>query len=415
MRVNKERPACCIPITGLVRYAVISEAKQVFQSQAEMCEWRLDYFSGHKSEVFDIIPQLKEILGDKKLIVTLRTTEEGGEEGGERYEYFPLIREIIEQNIADYVDVEIRRGEEEVKELIRGRKNDGHIRIIGSCHDFQGMPSMDEILGILNKAVELGLDVAKYAGMALSDDDADTLLRATGAFFEENPDMPVITMAMGKSGGVTRLYGGLYGSRVTFATIEGASAPGQRKLSEVTRIFDRLYSHPGHVFLIGFMGTGKTTVAREVSELYDLPEVDTDSLIETRCKRKIARIFEEDGERIFRMIETETLDDLGEWERAIVSCGGGVALKEINVRKLRAMGTVVWLTASAETIYKRVRGGTTRPLLAGNMSVEYIEELMRKRLPAYEAAADVTVATDKRDVQDIAREVMEKSRDFSCK
>ena len=93
-------------------------------------------------------------------------------------------------------------------------------------------------------------------------------------------------------------------------------------------------------------------------------------------------------------------------EPGIISCGGGMALRDINVKKLRAIGEIVFLTAEPETIYERVKNSTDRPLLNGNMNVPYIRELMEKRRPFYEKAATVTVSTDGKSAEQIAREIL---------
>ncbi|MBO4396307.1 MAG: type I 3-dehydroquinate dehydratase [Eubacterium sp.] len=407
MRAILERPAICVPINGLVRFAVTQQSRLASESDADMAEWRIDCFAGQESEIPAVARDIKSDLREKKLIATLRTTYEGGEDNGDRFDYFSVIRQLIEQDAADYVDIELERDPGQLKECVKLAR-DRDIKVIGSYHDFESMPSEEFIIDKLKSAMDIGCDVGKISCMANSVQDAETMLCATGNFFRENPDFPIMTMAMGKHGYKSRLYGGLYGSRVSFATLTKASAPGQRSLEEMKEVFDKLYSRPGHIFLIGFMGTGKSTVAREISEMYDLPEVDTDYLIEEKCGRSVQEIFSEDGEPVFRMIESDLLDELGKWERAVVSCGGGVPLKPLNVRKLQAMGTVVWLTAEAETIYKRVHNSETRPLLNGNMNVDYIRSLMDERRPAYESAADASVATDGRDLADIAREVWEK-------
>ncbi len=136
----------------------------------------------------------------------------------------------------------------------------------------------------------------------------------------------------------------------------------------------------------------------------------TDQWIEEREGRSIRQIFEEEGEEYFRERETALIDELGEREPSVISCGGGMALRELNVRKLQALGEVVLLTASPESIYGRVKDSDSRPLLNGNMNVAYIRGLMEKRNPFYERAATVKVCTDGRDVKDIAKEILSKPR-----
>ena len=403
------RELICVPIVALVRFGILAEARKIAEERVDMAEWRLDYFNGHEDEIPEVIKDLKEILGEKKLIVTLRSTDEGGEENGDRFDYFSIISKIIEQGMADYVDIELEKDEDKLHEMIVLAQG-SFTKIIGSYHDFEKMPDEDFIVDMLTKAHDEGCDVGKIACMAETTDDAGRMLIATGRFHEKYKSFPVATMAMGRPGYVTRLYGGLYGSRVTFATMGKASAPGQRSVEEVLTTFDKLFSRPGHIILIGFMGTGKTTVSKIIAEKYGIPEVDTDSMIVDKTGKQISEIFDEDGEEAFRRVETDILDELGTFERSVVSCGGGTVLRDINIRKLKNFGTIVLLTAKPETIYKRIHKDNSRPLLDGNMNVGYIGELMEKRMPSYERAADVVVSTDDREVEDIAADIWEHAK-----
>ena len=402
-----EREAICVPIVAQVRYSILAEARKIAGLKVDMAEWRLDYFAGHPEEILEVVNELRLILNDKKLIVTLRTTEEGGEENGGRFDYFPTIRGIIKQGIADFVDVELMREADGRREMI-ALSQDSYTKVIGSYHDFESMPEELFIVEMLEQARVEGCDMGKIACMAHTDEEAGRMLTATGSFHKTHPDFPAATMAMGRPGYVTRLYGGLYGSCMTFASAGKASAPGQRSVEEVLQTFDKLFSHPGHIILIGFMGTGKSTISRRVSLKYGLPVVDTDRMIVEKTGKQISEIFDEDGEAEFRRVETDVLDELGTRSRSVVSCGGGTVLRDINIRKLKNFGTVVLLTARPETVYKRVHKDNSRPLLDGNMNVGYIAELMERRKKYYEAAADMVIATDDRDADEIAKEIAAK-------
>ena len=118
-------------------------------------------------------------------------------------------------------------------------------------------------------------------------------------------------------------------------------------------------------------------------------------------------VFKEKGEPYFRELETDLIKSFVGVEPAVISCGGGAVLKEENVRLMKESGKIVLLTAEPETIYERVKDSTERPVLNGNMNVGYIEELMEKRRPKYEAAADVTIATDGKTAGEICGEILE--------
>lgn len=163
-----------------------------------------------------------------------------------------------------------------------------------------------------------------------------------------------------------------------------------------------------NIFLIGFMGAGKSSIAKEIKNQLEMDYVETDQMIVKRQGMSINEIFAKYGEPYFRNLESNMLLELQKKKQTVVSCGGGVAMREENVQHMKKSGRVVLLTAKPETIYGRVKDNTDRPLLNGNMNVDYICELMEKRRPKYEAAADVVVATDGKDVTQICEEIIEK-------
>lgn len=162
-----------------------------------------------------------------------------------------------------------------------------------------------------------------------------------------------------------------------------------------------------NIFLIGFMGAGKSTVAEVLSKKLGVERVEMDEMIVKEQGMPISDIFEKYGETHFRDIETELLERLKERDGVIVSCGGGAVLRDRNVELMKANGKVVLLTATPETIYERVKDSKNRPVLNGNMNVEYISSLMEKRRERYEMAADVVIATDGKDTDTICLEISE--------
>ena len=161
------------------------------------------------------------------------------------------------------------------------------------------------------------------------------------------------------------------------------------------------------LYLIGFMGSGKSTVSRHMSRALDVPKIEMDEVLAERAGKPITRIFAEDGEEAFRQMETALLREIGAGEPALVSCGGGVVLRPENVEIMKTTGTILMLSATPQTIFQRVRHSTKRPILNGNMNVEFIAELMTKRDPAYRAAADVTVSIDGKTSDIVAKELVE--------
>jgi len=162
-----------------------------------------------------------------------------------------------------------------------------------------------------------------------------------------------------------------------------------------------------NVFLIGFMGCGKSTMARLLSEKISAELVEMDETIESETGMSINEIFEKYGERHFRDLESELISRITEKGGAIVSCGGGAILREKNIECMKKNGEIIYLSATPETIYARVRFSTNRPLLNGNMNVEYIASLMGKRLPMYKKAADKTIVVDGKEKQQILEEILQ--------
>ncbi len=163
-----------------------------------------------------------------------------------------------------------------------------------------------------------------------------------------------------------------------------------------------------HLLLIGFMGTGKTSVSERLHQMLGTGQSDTDRMIEEREGMSISRIFEEKGEAYFRNAETRLLGELTAMKPMVISCGGGMALRPGNAALMKAAGTVVLLTARPQTILERLKDDDTRPLLAGRKDADYIRTLYESRRPAYEAAADIQISTDGRSIEDICQEIAEK-------
>lgn len=157
-----------------------------------------------------------------------------------------------------------------------------------------------------------------------------------------------------------------------------------------------------NLVLIGFMGSGKTTVGVKLSYKLHLPVEDTDKLIEMKEGCSISELFASKGEEYFRQKETEMLRDLCNRNyRRIYSVGGGTPVREENRELLKRLGTVIFLRVRPETVYQRLKNDTTRPLLQCENPLERIKELMESRREAYESCADVIVDVDEIGVENV--------------
>jgi len=155
-----------------------------------------------------------------------------------------------------------------------------------------------------------------------------------------------------------------------------------------------------NIALVGFMGTGKTAVARILAERFKADFVDLDSLIEEKENMKIADIFSLKGEPYFRQIEKDVVREISSKQGKIVACGGGVVLDEENIRNLKKGGFLICLSARPEIIFERTMSYTYRPLLNVKDPKAKIEELLRLRQPYY-AQADYTVDTSNLSLEDV--------------
>lgn len=157
------------------------------------------------------------------------------------------------------------------------------------------------------------------------------------------------------------------------------------------------------VFFVGFMGAGKTSVARRLARTCGVASVDMDTYIERREGKKVKDIFAESGEAAFRAIETEVLRELSaKPDPMLVSCGGGVVVTPANHDVFRAAGFVVHLEVTADEAAARISDTSTRPLF---QNLEAARARCIERAPLYASVADVTVSTAGKSVPVIAREV----------
>lgn len=167
-----------------------------------------------------------------------------------------------------------------------------------------------------------------------------------------------------------------------------------------------------NIILTGFMGSGKTTIGKELTGLTGLSLMDTDSLIEERLKTRISDIFAKEGEPYFRKCETDLIKQLiAEDAKGIISTGGGMIITPGNDELLKKLGVIIYLKASKETIVKRLQGDDTRPLLAGGLS-EKAEKLLEYRAPIYERCADILIDTDDMEPEKIAEIILERMQNY---
>jgi len=162
-----------------------------------------------------------------------------------------------------------------------------------------------------------------------------------------------------------------------------------------------------NIVLIGYRGTGKSTVAKILGQRLERTVISTDAEIVKEAGQSIPQIVEQFGWDQFRDLETRMCRKLQDQTELVIDTGGGLILKEENVNILKANGKIFWLTAEVSTIASRISGDTQRPSLSGTKSfVEEIEEILAIRRPHYQAAADVIIPTDHETPESIASQIL---------
>jgi shikimate kinase len=165
-----------------------------------------------------------------------------------------------------------------------------------------------------------------------------------------------------------------------------------------------------NIVLIGFMGTGKSVVGRRLAADLGWPFYDTDLLVESRAGMRVQEIFQKHGEAVFRKLEREAVRQVSKEEGCVISTGGGVVTDEENIRDLTEKGELICLTASAETLLKRIeRRPNARPLLAGGNSLERVKALLEERRQFY-AQASFTLDTTYLSVEKIVEAILRRMK-----
>ncbi|MDO5424124.1 MAG: type I 3-dehydroquinate dehydratase [Eubacteriales bacterium] len=241
LTIGEGRPKICVPIVEPTADAICRAAREAKSHPCDMVEWRADFYEDCRSpeKVTEVLKNLREALADTPLLYTFRTRPEGGNIAVEFDEYLALNHAAIESGCIDLVDVEILRGDDTAFLVVEDAHNH-NVFVVGSNHDFQGTPKKEAIIMRLCRMQEMEADIAKMAVMPKSPRDVLTLLDATLAMKELHNETPVVTMAMGRLGLISRLAGETFGSAITFGTVGEASAPGQIPSENLQQVLEIL-------------------------------------------------------------------------------------------------------------------------------------------------------------------------------
>ena len=162
-----------------------------------------------------------------------------------------------------------------------------------------------------------------------------------------------------------------------------------------------------NIFLVGFMGAGKSTVGKIVSKKTGYGFCDADKYIEKQAGTTITQIFADHGEDHFRDLESESMEELAKNENQVIATGGGVVQRDRNWDAMNSGGITIYLKATVEAIWERIKDDDTRPLLQVEDPIKTARELLNKRAPMYEKA-DIVINTDNLSPELVAQEVLSK-------
>lgn len=258
---------------------------------------------------------------------------------------------------------------------------------------------------IVFQATSIGL--APNVEQVVLEDSAFYRKVKTGVDLIYNPAntkfMKLVTEHGGKAYNALKML--LYQGVIAYELWHNIKVPEDIVADIYTDLKRKVYPKDNIVF-IGFMGSGKSTVGRELAKRLGMDFLDTDAYIEKCAGKSISNIFAEDGEEAFRKLETEVLEQLRDtMTNTVFSTGGGMPLRKENARLLKEIGKVYYLMAANSVIYDRVKDNTQRPLLQGKNPFGRICELMKQRRPLYEAAADVWIDTNSNDLEEVIENI----------
>ena len=244
IEIGSGLPKICAPIVGTTKDDIMVEAENIGSLPVDIAEWRVDWFeyACDFSKVEDVLRDLRAILGETSLLMTFRTSNEGGEKSIKPDDYTELILSASETGYVDMVDVEVFIGTDIVKEIIAGAHNAG-VKVIGSNHNFNKTPDKDEIVERLRNMQELGVDIPKIAVMPKGMKDVITLLAATEEMHREFADRPIVTVSMSETGVLSRICGEAFGSAITFGAAKNVSAPGQMEVNDLSTAIKLLHEY----------------------------------------------------------------------------------------------------------------------------------------------------------------------------
>lgn len=431
--LEHDRPPLAITLTedrveGFIeKIESIKKSKEIISSFNYYFECRIDFIKDinkmEKEEFISILNALKHYRNI--LIFTLRTKREGGHFSkiDKYFEYLNLAEDILKPK---FLDVEAKffmeyKENEESKEFLRKMDNEkshkNSTKVIGSFHIIDEPKDKKFLFNKLLDLYNLNFDILKIASISKSVEDVKNMLDLPKDFLEykkANPNIAfdkkdIIIISMGQLGKLTRLYSN-ENAPFIFVTEKGKSRIGQifyKDMEKYLSAIDKFKkSKKKNIYIIGFMGVGKTNFGNILSKKLKLPFFDMDRLLEDVFKMSVEDYFSKFGEEAFRREEAALLAILSEVGPCVISCGGGIVTHKENIFIMKKSGIIVELYASLYTIKYNLRHSYKRPLLKDFFEkgeVLTLKKLFIERKDMYQGISDISISRNKRVKSDFDR------------
>ncbi|SDC28282.1 3-dehydroquinate dehydratase [Pelagirhabdus alkalitolerans] len=239
IEIGSGKPGICYPITAKNSHELQDQIEFLLSKEPDMIEWRVDFYQ--EENWIEALRKVRENFQNQVIIFTFRTLKEGGERFITDEDYRIMNEKAIDSDLVDIVDVELLTSEE-IRKRIMTKAIEHNIHTIVSYHNFNKTPSNEDMIRFIEEEKKAGASIAKMAVMPENPSDLIRLLDVTNQL-SNHSKTPIVTMAMGGIGLLSRLSGELFGSAITFASGINASAPGQINGEEMDRILNLIHKN----------------------------------------------------------------------------------------------------------------------------------------------------------------------------
>ncbi len=239
LKIGEGSPKICVPLMGETREEILSEAKRITGFSPDLIEWRADCLADEPDEDIHIglLAEIREAVGEIPVIYTFRTDEGGGKEISES-KYEELVTSVAKEGKCDLIDIEVFFLKMKARAVIDEIHSFSDAKVIGSYHDMTTTPDTAELIYRFSVIDHCNVDILKIATMPKKKKDVMRIMTATVLTCTRPDPKPIISVAMGKLGRITRFLGGFTGSAITFAEAGRESAPGQIEITELRKLIE---------------------------------------------------------------------------------------------------------------------------------------------------------------------------------